>query len=180
MSNRHNLQAAIDEENRRKDRALMSDTYNLDCSRMPPSEPYKDESLLGTDALNAYRARHNLPPLPTYPVPADSGQRLRRSDTPAEKVSDPVNKGIDATLAERGARYGDYMEKAFIIQDIKGILRGASSWEKMDPDMRESLEMVIHKIGRIVTGDPEYLDSWTDIMGYTKLVADRLETKAAA
>lgn len=78
------LKMAIEEENRRKDRALMSDTYNLACS-------------VGVEALNAHRARHNQPPLPTYPVPDDSGQRLRRSDTvPSEpykdEVSDPVNK----------------------------------------------------------------------------------------
>ena len=36
--------------------------------------------------------------------------------------------------------------------------------------------MICHKIGRIVNGDPDYADSWIDIAGYAKLVADRLET----
>ena len=27
-----------------------------------------------------------------------------------------------------------------------------------------------HKIGRILNGDPDYQDSWTDIIGYTRLV----------
>jgi hypothetical protein len=104
-------------------------------------------------------------------------QTICMEDTPLpESVSANVNKSdIDATLDERGKRYGSYMEKAFIIQEIKRILRSASSWERMDPDMQESLDMVIHKIGRIVTGDPEYLDSWIDVIGYAKLVADRLE-----
>jgi hypothetical protein len=35
--------------------------------------------------------------------------------------------------------------------------------------------MIAHKIGRIVNGDPRYADSWVDIAGYAKLVADRLE-----
>jgi hypothetical protein len=35
--------------------------------------------------------------------------------------------------------------------------------------------MVVHKIGRILNGDPHYADSWVDIAGYAKLVADRLE-----
>jgi hypothetical protein len=108
------------------------------------------------------------------------GETINLEDAPlpesAESVSANVNKSdIDATLDERGKRYGSYMEKAFIIQEIKRILRSASSWERMDPDMQESLDMVIHKIGRIVTGDPEYLDSWIDVIGYAKLVADRLE-----
>jgi hypothetical protein len=34
--------------------------------------------------------------------------------------------------------------------------------------------MIAHKIGRILNGDPDYIDSWDDIAGYAKLVADRL------
>jgi hypothetical protein len=39
---------------------------------------------------------------------------------------------------------------------------------------REALEMIAHKIARIINGDPNYADSWVDIAGYAKLVADRL------
>lgn len=35
--------------------------------------------------------------------------------------------------------------------------------------------MTAHKLGRILNGDPHYADSWIDIAGYNKLVADRLE-----
>jgi hypothetical protein len=94
---------------------------------------------------------------------------------PADQVSGSVNQNIDATLDERGKRYGSYAEKAEIIQDMKWLIRSGSSWLAMDADMKESLEMIIHKIGRIVTGDPTYLDSWTDVIGYAKLVEDRLK-----
>jgi hypothetical protein len=46
----------------------------------------------------------------------------------------------------------------------------------MDDDQREALDMIAHKIGRILNGDPNYADSWVDIAGYAKLVADRLES----
>jgi hypothetical protein len=36
--------------------------------------------------------------------------------------------------------------------------------------------MIAHKIGRIINGDPDYIDSWDDIAGYAKLVADRLRS----
>jgi len=42
-------------------------------------------------------------------------------------------------------------------------------------DQREALEMIAHKIARIINGDPNYADSWVDIAGYAKLVSDRLE-----
>lgn len=35
--------------------------------------------------------------------------------------------------------------------------------------------MIAHKLGRIINGDPNYSDSWHDIAGYAKLVADRLD-----
>ena len=34
--------------------------------------------------------------------------------------------------------------------------------------------MILHKISRIVNGDPNYKDSWTDIIGYAKLVEKTL------
>jgi hypothetical protein len=46
---------------------------------------------------------------------------------------------------------------------------------KLAPDQREALAMIANKLGRILNGDPNYADSWMDIAGYAKLVADRLE-----
>jgi hypothetical protein len=40
---------------------------------------------------------------------------------------------------------------------------------------RESLEMIAHKISRIVNGDANYMDSWVDIAGYAQLVIDKLQ-----
>lgn len=48
-------------------------------------------------------------------------------------------------------------------------------WNTLAADQKEALEMIAHKLGRIANGDPDYADSWVDIAGYSKLVADRLE-----
>lgn len=82
--------------------------------------------------------------------------------------------GIDATLAERGNRYGSFEGHATVTQRIKQAMRTGQNWEILPSDMTEALEMIAHKIGRILNGDPNYHDSWHDIVGYTKLVADRL------
>lgn len=81
---------------------------------------------------------------------------------------------ISATLNERGNRYGSFVGHAYITQAIKLNMMAGPSWKAMDPDQKEALEMIAHKIGRIVNGDPDYHDSWHDIIGYAKLVADRL------
>lgn len=87
---------------------------------------------------------------------------------------------IDDTLAERGSRYGDFEGHAYLTQCIKGAMREADGWDDLDNDMVECLEMVAHKIGRIINGDPEYVDSWTDIIGYVRLVEKRLIADHAA
>ena len=82
---------------------------------------------------------------------------------------------IAQTLAERGTRYGDFSEHARITQAIKAAMVDSPNWATLPADMKEALEMNAHKMGRILNGDPNYHDSWHDIVGYTKLVADRLE-----
>jgi hypothetical protein len=82
---------------------------------------------------------------------------------------------IEKTLTERGSRYGSFEGHAEITQNIKQAMIQSPNWQTLANDQREALEMVAHKIGRILNGDPDYHDSWHDIIGYTKLVADRLE-----
>lgn len=77
---------------------------------------------------------------------------------------------IDNTLEERGNRYGDFAGHARITQSIKLAMRDSPNWETLSDDKKEALEMVAHKIGRILNGDPYYADSWHDIIGYTRLV----------
>lgn len=60
------------------------------------------------------------------------------------------------------------------------MVRVQSRVTMLKPDQRECLEMIAHKIGRILNGDPHYEDSWRDIAGYATLVADRLALEMGA
>ena len=84
---------------------------------------------------------------------------------------------IDKTLAERGKCYGVFTAHAKITQSLKTVMRATENWERLQDDQREALEMIAHKIGRILNGDPNHHDSWHDLVGYAKLVADRLAGK---
>lgn len=81
---------------------------------------------------------------------------------------------VDATLQERGSRYGAFTGHAQITQDLKRTMQATPKWDALEADQREALDMVAHKIGRILNGDPNYIDSWHDIIGYTRLVEQRL------
>jgi len=84
---------------------------------------------------------------------------------------------VTEILEERGSRYGSFVGHADVTQGYKTLT--ASYLKKrgktLEPDQQEALDMIFHKIGRIINGDPDYADSWIDIAGYAKLVADRLE-----
>jgi len=81
---------------------------------------------------------------------------------------------VSSTLEERGSRYGKFQDHAYITQNIKHAMRDSSNWRMLEPDHKEALEMIAHKIGRILNGDPNYADSWHDIAGYASLVDKRL------
>ena len=78
------------------------------------------------------------------------------------------------TLNQRGTRYGEFKDHADLCQRLKSQMHRSRNWSKLDSDMTEALEMIQHKIARILNGDPSYHDSWHDIAGYATLVADRL------
>ena len=77
---------------------------------------------------------------------------------------------IEQTIAQRTSNYGDFKEIARITQNIKRAMFDSPNWADLPDDMRETLEMIAHKIGRILNGDPNYADSWHDIIGYTRLI----------
>lgn len=92
---------------------------------------------------------------------------------------EPATTDVDATLAERGKRYGTFKGHAEVTVRLKDVLRDHAEklGKTFSADQIEALHMICHKLGRIVNGDPDYADSWIDIAGYAKLVADRLEGK---
>lgn len=77
-------------------------------------------------------------------------------------------------LNERGKRYGRFDRHAEITQQLKNTMQFQPNWLILHHDQKEALEMIAHKIGRILNGDPDYEDSWADIAGYAKLVSNRL------
>ena len=114
-----------------------------------------------------------------------NGQGFLAGKSPVQRpytaipVQDPAKimqvSQVSQVLAERGKRYGIFSEHARITQNIKRAMEDSPNWKSLAPDQREALEMIAHKVGRILNGDPNYDDSWVDIAGYTTLVSKRLQ-----
>jgi hypothetical protein len=111
-------------------------------------------------------------------VRAGLEEGLLQYDDEREVVAEET--GIDETLNERAQDYGKFKDGAALMQGIKRLLADhARVHDKtFADDQWEALEMIVHKMARIVNGNPDKVDSWTDIAGYAKLVADRLQGNA--
>ena len=83
-------------------------------------------------------------------------------------------KTIDETLSERGSRYCKFSDLSIIDQQLKEVLHSAPNWSKLKPHHKVSLEMIAHKISRILNGDPNYIENWRDISGYAAITKDIL------
>lgn len=81
---------------------------------------------------------------------------------------------VEQTLAERGARYGDFADHAEISQGLQDVMRATPGWGAMPAMHREALTTIAGKIARILNGDPNYADNWHDVQGYARLVEERL------
>ena len=85
-----------------------------------------------------------------------------------------MSTDIEAITAERGEQYGDFTEQGRIAQNLKMDMHELPGWEKLEPHQREALDMIQHKISRILNGNPNNVDSWADIAGYAHIVAIRI------
>lgn len=80
---------------------------------------------------------------------------------------------IQKTLKERQKTHGSFATHAKISQQLKAVL-WEHGYQELDHDQIEALEMICHKIARVLNGNPNHKDHWHDIAGYSTLIADRL------
>lgn len=94
--------------------------------------------------------------------------------------SSPQNDKVGTILAERGKSHGDFTDHARCTQRLKQVVKEerekahGSGPGALSPVYQEALDMILHKIGRIVAGTPDFNDHWDDIAGYARLVSDRI------
>lgn len=87
------------------------------------------------------------------------------------------NQTVEATLAQRGTRYGEFVNHSELSCHLREEIFkhhkkfGATPVTQVQ---KEAIFMICHKLARIANGDPSYDDSWRDIAGYAQLVVDDL------
>lgn len=96
---------------------------------------------------------------------------------PVQDACDECEDTVDDVLNARAKNYGKFIEGAEIMQMTKRLVHNyvAQRGTSLAFDQLEAIDMIIHKLGRIVNGNPDHIDNWVDIAGYATLVADRLK-----
>jgi len=87
---------------------------------------------------------------------------------------------LEEVLKERGSTHGDFTDLARCSQRLKTVVndelsrRGSRGQPALALTQREALDMILHKIGRIIAGDPDLEDHWQDISGYAEITRQRI------
>jgi len=76
------------------------------------------------------------------------------------------------TIPDRQKTHGRFIEYAAVAQTLKEIVREGSAYNKMTNSQKEGLDMILGKIARVCTGDPNEPDHWIDISGYSQRVVE--------
>ena len=78
---------------------------------------------------------------------------------------------IQQTLSERGSIHGPFPRHAEAAQSLKDVVASLLKINKktLCDEHLEALEMICHKIGRIIAGNELHKDHWHDIAGYATL-----------
>lgn len=78
---------------------------------------------------------------------------------------------VDQILQERSKTHGEYAQHAKMAQAMKDVVRNSPNSNKLTDSQKEGLDMILHKVARVLNGDPNHKDHWDDIAGYATLVS---------
>jgi Domain of unknown function (DUF6378) len=128
-------------------------------------------------------ARQMDPRNAPYVIPEAPETPWPYSGVSPQPVDNRPEPAVRETLINRGRAYGEYKSHAQVTQELKRVMRsfhGNLGNQELTDSQWEALDMVMHKVGRILNGNPNYIDSWRDIAGYADLVVQELQqTKGA-
>lgn len=86
---------------------------------------------------------------------------------------------IEKTLADRGKTYGPFLEKAKTVQALIDVVIHEPGWERLAADQKQCIMVCFDKFARAIHGDPNHRDNFHDVVGYAKLVDDRMAADEA-
>lgn len=79
------------------------------------------------------------------------------------------NPPFKMDIPNRDQQHGGMEAVGAVAQLIKDAMRDGRNWERLSCGHREALDMLAHKIGRVLSGaDPHDRQHWEDVAGYAQ------------
>jgi hypothetical protein len=82
---------------------------------------------------------------------------------------------VKKIIEQRQNTHGDFRKVSSMSQQLCIDMQSGVNWDTMPDHFREGLEMIQHKIARILSGDPHFAEHWLDIAGYATRVRTIIE-----
>jgi len=82
---------------------------------------------------------------------------------------------IEEILIQRQTTHGIFSDHAETAQKLKEVCMISQNWGCLTYDQREAIDMICHKLARILAGSHKHKDHWDDIAGYAMLISKDLK-----
>ena len=141
----------------------------------PKATPLETANKLKLPLAKVYAAR--------YAHMKKPAKALKKGRPAAAPVQEPIvlklettngDKALEGILGERGNRYGTFENNAKTCQLLKNVFHAQEGWYRLSYVQREAVEMMMHKISRLINGDSTYTDTVVDIAGYNQLMLNHM------
>ena len=84
---------------------------------------------------------------------------------------------VNSTLSAREQTHGSFIDNGEVMQELKKTCRSGARYHRLSNPQKEAVDMICHKLGRIVCGNSNFTDHWHDIAGYATLVENILNSE---
>lgn len=77
---------------------------------------------------------------------------------------------VEDTLKQRNNVHGNYARSAGVKDKVLEEFSKTDNWKKLGAEGRQTVRMIVEKLGRVMYGDCFFPDHWHDIAGYATLM----------
>lgn len=81
-------------------------------------------------------------------------------------------------IESREKTHGEFLDNANMTWDLMDICMQSRNWPTLPQHMKHAVYMTMHKMSRMLGGDPFEVDHWADNAGYSTLIVQRLKDES--
>lgn len=84
------------------------------------------------------------------------------------RLKDPAEQ-FNKLMQDRNRTHGPFKQQAAAAVELKAVMKKYLKDQVLQAEHSEALDMIAHKLARIIIGHANYKDHWDDIAGYAQL-----------